>query len=779
MNTTLGKQILTVFFIPVIVIFITISAGIYSAVSRYMNERIQLEIRSVTEINATELSGQINNARIAALSMSQIIEDLDFSAENSRETVTVLIQSLFTNDRIYNARLVFEPQAFDERDGRHRRDYSGAPSGRFMRSFVLYGDEIVVAEDLDEEWIDDKNYANWYVIPRDSESVFMNVNSERANIISDGFDGEPIYTITIAVPIFREEAVIGVVSVDMSVDILNINISNYYHAAQKSTVALFYSGGRIFYSPRPNLADASVNSLGFSNTSAIWRTFRNRNALLIPEENCPFSRISSFVLFQPVHIADYDDVLFMYVSLPRSVYYENLRPAVIFILLANAIIFTLLLFTLMYAVRKVSRPITRLNRAATAIAQGNIEVAIEYSPNAQNEIGLLSKSLHTMVEKFRLNAMEMEQAQMESTIKSQIVYYITASGDKNTIFKGLASVFCKYFQIHKTTIVCVDSKRDTAYTNDTPPYEFTAHDKIEALLANRKILFLNTQTIISQNIKFLNEKTTSVCLIPLKKDRLLGYVIFENDASGSFSAGTEAIMIYISAILSNWLSTKEWEEKKEEPEPEEKQIPETPAEPETVLEKLKHIDGLDVDSALARMGGLEDAYEKTVRLLARLLPDTMAKMDSFMIDSNLKSFTIEIHGLKGVLRNIGASTLGNDAANLEKNAAAENLDFCEENYPPLRDLLAEFSKQLNNALAEDENIVKETIDADTLKIALAEAKSASEDYDATLAIEKLQPLTKFSYNSEIDELLKQVIFSLEEFDCEAALENISKIEEQI
>ncbi|MCL2456145.1 MAG: HAMP domain-containing protein, partial [Defluviitaleaceae bacterium] len=518
MNTTLGKQILAVFFVPVVVIFIAISVGIYSAVSRYVNERVQLELRSVTEINATELSGQINNVKTAAVSMAQIIEDFDYSAENSREILTRMLQSLFTHEKIYNVRLAFEPQAFDERDGRHRRDYVGAPSGRFMRSFALYGGEIIVADDLDEEFIDDKNFAGWYVTPRDSENIYISVNSERANIIFDRF-GEPIYVITVAVPIFREETVIGVVSVDMSVDALNINISNYYHAAQKSTVALFYSGGRIFYSPRANLSDSSVNSLGFSNTSAIWRTFRNRTALLIPEEHCPFSRMSSFILFQPVNIAGYDDGLFMYVSLPRSVYYENLRPAVILILFANAVIFTLLLFILMYAVRKVSRPINQLNRAATAIAQGNIEVAIEYSPNAQNEIGLLSKSLHTMVEKFRLNAMEMEQAQMESTIKSQIVYYITASGDKNTIFKGLASVFCKYFQIHKTTIVYVDSKRDTAFTNDTPPYEFSAHEKIEALLANRKILFLNTQTILSQKIKFLNEKTTSVCLIPLKKEK--------------------------------------------------------------------------------------------------------------------------------------------------------------------------------------------------------------------------------------------------------------------
>ncbi|MCL2049578.1 MAG: HAMP domain-containing protein [Defluviitaleaceae bacterium] len=778
MNTTLGKQILLLFFIPVIVIFIVISLGIYSAASNYVNDRIQLEMRGLTETNAAALSGQINSVRVAVSSMSTILGNYNYTLENARPEVESLVHSLFTNDTIYNVRLVFEPQAFDGRDSRHRRDYVGAPSGRFIRSYIAHDGEAFLVHDLDEEWLDDAAYADWYVTPTETGEVYMDVNSERANTRYYGRGSDMMYTLTISAPIYRDTRIIGVISADMSVDTL-MDTSHYFHAAQESTVAMFYSSGRVFYSPRLELSEASVNGLGFSNTSMIWRTFRNRNALLITEENCPFSRTRSFVLFQPVYIADYDDVLFLYVSLPRSIYYRSLMPVLVYILPASAMILALLLFILMYAVRKVSRPISQLNHAATAIAQGNIEVAIEYSPNAQNEIGLLSKSLHTMVEQFRVNAMVMEQAQMESTIKSHIVHYITASGDKNTIFKGLASVFCKYFQIHKTTIVCMDAKRDIAYSNDLPPYDFDAHDKVEALLAERRILFLNTQTIVSQKIRFLHEKTTSVCLIPLRKERLLGYVIFENEASGSFPAGTEAIMIYISSMLSSWLAKKDWEEKPEQAEPSEAEGAAQEAEPQTVLEKLRRIKEINVDSALERMGGLEDAYEKTVRLLTRLLPDTMAKLDLFLAEENLKGFTIEIHGLKGVLRNIGAANLGNDAANLEKASLEANIDFCSTHYPPLRELLVEFSKQLNNAIKEDESVVKQTMDLEVLKVALEEAKEAADGYEATAAIEILEPLTAFSYNSEVDELLKKVIFALEEFDCEEALVNMAIIEEQI
>jgi HPt (histidine-containing phosphotransfer) domain-containing protein/HAMP domain-containing protein len=779
MKTTLGKQIIILFFFPVAVLFIALTLWIHSTVSTYVRNWIQLEIRGLTQINAADLSGQINGVRVAVLTMAQILEEVDYSAEDSRGHVEHIIKSLFINDVIYNVWLIYEPQAFDGRDDYHTEDYPGAPSGRFMRSFNEISGEIVVAPDMEECWIDDMEYAYWYVIPRDTGRVYMDVDTEGANLWDYGLGNDPVYTLSIASPIFRDGEVIGVIGVDMRVDTMTISINGENEAA--STVAVFYSSGRIFYSPCIELAEESIRTLGFESADAICAAFYSRETLSILEEMCPFSGLSSFLFFEPVQMEGYDDVLFLYVSLARSVYYERIVPILGFTIAASVCIIGFLTTMFTFAIRKVSRPINKLTIAANAIAQGNIGVAIDYSPDAQGEIGLLSQSLHTMVENFRLDAMKMEQQQLEASIKSRIEPFITSNEGKSEIFTGVAKMLCEYFEIYKTTIVYAEAGTVTAYPNDTHPYEFLHHDQMEELLLNRKIIFMNLQTIKHYNIEFIDLQTASLCIIPLRKDNLFGYIICESSVREVMFEGTELVLKYISEVLSEWLSQKEWDDSA---------VTLTLAVAESelydheyseIISRLKRIDCMDVDSALERMGGLQDSYEKTVKLLARLMPETISKMDTYLANGDAKNFTIEVHGIKGVLKNIGAASLGNDAANLENASIENNADYIEKNYPPFKALLEEFLIRLNAALAQDETEAteKETIDKTALIAALNEAHESAESYDAVQAVEKLNPLLGFSYNNEADELIKQAVNSLEEFDCDGASAHITKILEII
>jgi HPt (histidine-containing phosphotransfer) domain-containing protein len=198
------------------------------------------------------------------------------------------------------------------------------------------------------------------------------------------------------------------------------------------------------------------------------------------------------------------------------------------------------------------------------------------------------------------------------------------------------------------------------------------------------------------------------------------------------------------------------------------------------------VEGMDVESALLRMGGLSGTYEKTIKLLARLLPDTITKMDNYLAENNLKDFTIEMHGLKGALRNVGAIRLGSEAGHFEEAGLAGNADYCIENYPHLKGLFVDFSKILDSALEENEtdketDAPKQKISKEEFADVLTSAKEAAEAFDAMGAVEVLSPLLGFDYdfkiNEETNELLKQIIFALEVFDCKGAIINIKKMEE--
>ena len=193
------------------------------------------------------------------------------------------------------------------------------------------------------------------------------------------------------------------------------------------------------------------------------------------------------------------------------------------------------------------------------------------------------------------------------------------------------------------------------------------------------------------------------------------------------------------------------------------------------LDNLKRIDSLAVDAALDAMSGMADVYIDTVKLTVKLLPDRIARMDKYIM-SDLKAFTVEVHGLKNVLKNIGASALGKYSAQLEKAALDNNQPYCDEQYPSFRIALVELADELNAALPGKSADLKEPADRSLLTKAVIEAKAVTENYDRDRALEIIAPHMDFTYDEQTDELLEMTVTALETFDCEKALECLVTME---
>ena len=178
---------------------------------------------------------------------------------------------------------------------------------------------------------------------------------------------------------------------------------------------------------------------------------------------------------------------------------------------------------------------------------------------------------------------------------------------------------------------------------------------------------------------------------------------------------------------------------------------------------LRGVDGLDIEPAVAAMGGMHDVYMDTVRLTARLLPETITKMDGYLAAGDIPSFTVEIHGMKSVLKNIGATSLSIGAAQLETDALGGSVE--EGSYSAFRDSLDAFSKELIAAIPAKEESAQ-PIDAAELKSAVENAKAAAEGFDSILALEILSPFT--SIGGDMGSLIEEIIHALEAFDCETA-----------
>jgi PAS domain S-box-containing protein len=204
-------------------------------------------------------------------------------------------------------------------------------------------------------------------------------------------------------------------------------------------------------------------------------------------------------------------------------------------------------------------------------------------------------------------------------------------------------------------------------------------------------------------------------------------------------------------------------------------LPPAVQEASPLIDAFRMIKGLDVAAALAVLGGMYEVYEDTVRLSARLMPSTIKKMDEYLKAGNLKAFAIEVHGLKGVTRSIGAAEIAAVAGRLEISALNNGKEYCEETYPLLRETVIEFINNLNTALEKQPEIPKEEIGIAVLLERIESARTAADGYDAIAALDIAKPLMKFSFGEEGEQLLEQAVFSLEEFDCHSAVEQMDKI----
>ena len=205
-----------------------------------------------------------------------------------------------------------------------------------------------------------------------------------------------------------------------------------------------------------------------------------------------------------------------------------------------------------------------------------------------------------------------------------------------------------------------------------------------------------------------------------------------------------------------------------------------------LISRLKENSHLNVDTALNALGGMDDVYTDTVKITARMMTERIENIDRY-ISSDLESFKVEIHGIKSVLVNIGAHTLSVGAAQLEHAAIENDTSYLNENYPAFKTELTELSEELKEAIKDSETGETAeagetagkggTADKTLLPKIISEVKAATEEYDSMLALEILSKSTDLSYDTETDELLKKIDFSLEKADYENALKNITVMED--
>jgi len=223
--------------------------------------------------------------------------------------------------------------------------------------------------------------------------------------------------------------------------------------------------------------------------------------------------------------------------------------------------------------------------------------------------------------------------------------------------------------------------------------------------------------------------------------------------------------VKLDAVLEKWIPKEKQKRIQAQKTCEEKNL---------FVDSLHGVHELDLDKALAVVGGSAKTYERMVRVSVRLLPANIARLDG-LIGTDLPSYAIEVHGIKSVLNNIGAYKLGMIAARLEELSKSGDFDACNEIHFEFIERLTEFSDSMSVLTDQAEPTDKPEGDRPFLLEILPKLAEAADYFDSVLALEILAPARGHTYGRKTDKTIADLESAFERFDFDTAAELLGKI----
>ncbi|MDR2051032.1 MAG: response regulator [Deltaproteobacteria bacterium] len=206
-------------------------------------------------------------------------------------------------------------------------------------------------------------------------------------------------------------------------------------------------------------------------------------------------------------------------------------------------------------------------------------------------------------------------------------------------------------------------------------------------------------------------------------------------------------ILRLDSTLEQWVRDKELEKEYMKARGKETERSEAAESPGRFPPERLRMDGLDLEEALARLGGDRNSLLQVLRSYAA---NTPALLESMRLpdESGLLEYTIIVHGVKSSSYGIGAKELGKKAEDLERAAQSADFDFIGKNnagfVEDAEKLIAALSALLESLRLESGKPEKEAPDPGVLE-RLREACSL---YDMDGVDRVMAELESFTYARE-------------------------------
>ena len=769
---SIRQKILYLTIAPFFLVYSALSVFIVYQVYKIHVKETGRQLQNIALYNEVNLRKCCETVELAVQVCASELEKIDSEEPAARMTGEHIITSRFQNPYVINTWVIFEPNAFDGKDELHKEDYPGAPSGRYIRSFIRDGDSWIVLDDIEETDLDDRDKSYYYIIPMTTGAFFTDFGSHK--LLWDYGSG-PASSFGVVMPVFRNGRIIGCVGLDAAINEKTLGEVIY----PNSVSAIFLSDGRLGYSSNVENIGKTLEELNFGNSDEITDRLKNNKEYLYMGYS-GFSGAKCFNYFFPVEI--FGGYVYIYTSIPQRDILLNM--ILVLLPIGSSFFISLIVFILLfiYLSRGIAVPLKKLTEACESIVQGSLEMNINVV-NSDDELGMISRSLLGMTEQFKTSKFLQERYYDRFDIIMKIHYALFRSDTLGTAFSSVLNEIAGYFCADKASFVFIIRENPTIVAiyppaeRDEGDSEFFAHNQVVKLLEGKKHYTINGSALESSRFPFVDFNTGSLCMVPLRvNDVLEGYIIMEGKKKEPL-VNDDTTLLFLGDALSYIISFRAGREqikdipfeqpgefalKKMQKDSQELFLTENE---DDFLNKAKSIQNLNIDKGILLIGGEKKKYTELLKITVKVVSESILKMRSFYAN-DLAAFAIEVHGLKAALYSIGAEVLGDEARQLEFAAKSEDAEYCTKNYPILEEKLRVFSRNLAALFPHKERNFRKG-ELKELEDALVQAKQACENFDIYTANSLLEPLVFQTWDIEIiQKSLQNIMLDIENLEYE-------------
>jgi methyl-accepting chemotaxis protein len=455
-QSVIWKKLLLFIAIPFLLCFGLLLFSILHSLYVDKVGQVQTALSYHAQFNQSHLLGKVDSVSMSIMTAANFLRTLDPAHPDARKSGESALFVMLDNPDIYNAWLVYEPNAFDGRDAADKNSYPGAPSGRFMRSYNRGERGPVVVSDMNESIVDDLLLSPWYATAKKTGKPYISINNDTSYDYQRSGGGR-LASISIALPIFRNGVFVGCVGGDILIDQI---ISQGEEILPIVSVLFSPEDYLVRFAPDVRDVGRSLDEMGFSSVQEIKQAFQKSEPLFIDGERFYFTDAKSFIYFVPIHFKDFQTTSYLALGVPVSVIDRALLPLIITVALALGVLLLVFLVLLFYVGRLISRPIQALARVAENASLDDA-CRFQLEPSGQaSEIGQITTAFQNMAAALQTRIKDEHWSQEMLELHLMLEDGIYRGEAFESLFRHAASHFATCFGAKRVAL-------EQAMTNDS------------------------------------------------------------------------------------------------------------------------------------------------------------------------------------------------------------------------------------------------------------------------------------------------------------------------